>query len=44
MDCMCDLWVLDDINFDDTSRYKAGEKKQVIHVTYYIFILLSYIQ
>jgi hypothetical protein len=31
MDC---TQVLDDINFDDTSHYKEGEKKQVIHVTY----------
>jgi hypothetical protein len=35
MDC---TQVLDDINFDDATRYKEGEKKQVILVTYYIFI------
>lgn len=37
MDC---TQVLDDINFGDATHYKEGEKKQVIVVTYSIFILL----
>jgi hypothetical protein len=31
--------VLDDINFGDTTSYKEGEKKQVIHITHYVLLM-----
>lgn len=38
MDC---TQALDDLQFEDNTPYKEGEKKQVINVSFYIFTLLS---
>ena len=38
MDC---TQALDDLQFEDNTPYKEGEKKRVIYVSCYIFALLS---
>jgi len=38
MDC---TQALDDLQFEDNTPYKEGEKKQVINVSCHIFTLLS---